>query len=424
MALGWFSKKGSSGSKALQRAKKLAGQARWAEALTYYEEALDDDASSEEAVRGVRACREQLVAHNLEEAQAYSQASEPQKAREHADLAIQLAAAEEDLIHKAQRALEELEKAATTSSRPGFVPPHTASAGPRGEFAGGDEVQASDPGELFELYLESLSEEERGVIEPLGGGFREGFVLLQQGHTKEARPLLEAAAQQAPDSPGVPYALGLLAGLEGANEEADTWFSRALELSPRFGPAAHHRASILREAERGPEAAAFLERWLSAVPEDGEAWVILAACRADSGDPEGALAAAETAEKQIQAGDPRPALVKAQILRQRGDRGKALETLQGVVARRPEFLDALIPLGQILIENGGASAERAAEVFKHCYRLDPDRGWWYLVRVAEAYATRGWQAEAREVLDTARRELPDSSEAQAAWEEVNRQAAG
>ena len=44
--------------------------------------------------------------------------------------------------------------------------------------------------------------------------------------------------------------------------------------------------------------------------------------------------------------------------------------------------------------------------------------------VAEAYATRGWQAEAREVLDTARRELPDSSEAQAAWEQVNQLAAG
>ncbi|MBE0617506.1 MAG: hypothetical protein IH608_06220, partial [Proteobacteria bacterium] len=60
------------------------------------------------------------------------------------------------------------------------------------------------------------------------------------------------------------------------------------------------------------------------------------------------------------------------------------------------------------------------EVFKHCYRLDPERGWWHLLRVAEAYAGRGWRDEARDVLAKAGKELPDADEPRAQWEEVSR----
>jgi tetratricopeptide (TPR) repeat protein len=426
MAFGWFSKKKSGRDKALEKARKLAEQNRWAEALTYYEEAADG-ADPEEAVRGVRTCRERLVDHNLEEARAYAAAGEPQKAREHAGLALEIAATEEDLVQRARTAVEELGDESLPPAPERLFAPTCAAGGPPASGSELEEATAGehpDPGDLFEFYLESLSIPEKEVLESLGDAFRRGFVLLQQGETGPARPLLEAAANEAPDSPGVPYALGLLASLEGDAAGAEARFARALELSPRFGPAAQHRADVLREAGRIAEAASFLEGWLQEDPEDGEAWMVLAACRVDAGASEDALAAAETARALLPKEDPRAALLKARILRMRGDTGGATEALQEVATRRPDLLEALIPLGQVLIETGGAAAERAAEVFKRCYRLDPERGWWYLVRVAEAYLVRGWTEQAREVLATAGQQLPASPEARAEWEAVSQRIEG
>ena len=81
-------------------------------------------------------------------------------------------------------------------------------------------------------------------------------------------------------------------------------------------------------------------------------------------------------------------------------------------------MPALVPLGQLLVERGGPAAERAAEVFKHCCRLEPERRWVHLLGVAHAYAVRGWPQEAREVLEAARRELPEDEAAAARWRAV------
>jgi len=287
------------------------------------------------------------------------------------------------------------------------------------EVEGGDiEVES-----LFEFYLESLSDVEREALEALGPTFQEGFVHLQQGEADKARPFLQEAAGENP-AVGAFYALGLLAALEKDREAAADAFSQALEHDPNFGPAAHHRADLLRE-EGDPEGASkLLGEWIAEHPEDGEAWVLLGACQLEAGNPDAGLQSANEAARRAVEGDPRPQLIKARAFRSLGRTDEALEALQGVAARRPDLLDALVPLGRILTEKGGASAERAAEVFKHCYRLDPERGWWHLLRVAEAYAARGWKTEAKEIAAAAGRELPQSEEARAEWTEVSRTISG
>jgi tetratricopeptide (TPR) repeat protein len=425
MAFGWFSGKKDPAGKALEKADRLAGQGRWAEALSYYEEALDAAPGSEPARNGVRACREQLVAFNLSEAAAYETAGDPAKAREHAALALELAAGEAGPASRAREALARLEgpgaSTAAPASAPGrLFPPSCGCPAPCGPGDACEEGGEAPVEDLYGFYLEALSPEEREAFEPLEGDFPEGFVLLQQGETRLARPLLEAARSANPAQPGPHYALGLLAALEKDPEAAGRHFSKALEVAPDFSPAAHHRADVLRESGSPAEGAAFLRRWLQGHPDDGEAWVLLAACALEAEDPAGSLEAAEEGARRMPPADPRANLLKARALCRLGRPDQALGALQAVAARRPDLLEALVPMGDILLEKGGASAERAAEVFKRCYRLDPERGWVYRLRLAQAYAARGWPAEAKEMLAEARAELPDAPEARERWEEVRR----
>ncbi|GAB4277890.1 MAG: hypothetical protein Kow0092_33720 [Deferrisomatales bacterium] len=426
MAFGWFSRKKPAGGKTLQKARTLAAQARWAEALSYYEEALGAGADPEEARAGGRTCREHLVAWNVEEAQGYRRAGEPEKAREHAELALELAGEEADLAARARALLDTLGREATPAAGGEPTPPErlfTPSCGAGAACSPGAPCPAQapaeeppDPAALFELYLDSLSDAERRALEPLDDGFREGFVLLQQGEAAAARPLLEAAAARHPQQPGAHYALGLLEAVEGHPERAEGCFARALEADPSFGPAVHHRAEVLREAGGISRATRLLEEWLGGAPDDGEGWVALATCRAQLEAPQAALEAAERAGALLPEQDPRPQLLRAQVLAGSDRKDEAVQALQAVVARRPDLVAALVPLGQLLLEKGGTAAERAAEIFKHCYRLEPERGWWHLLRVAEAYAARGWLPEARDMLQSAREILPEGAEARAQWE--------
>lgn len=424
MAFGWFSGNKDPAGKALEKAGKLAGQGRWAEALTYYEEALQAQPDSDPARTGARTCRERLVESNLAEARGYATAEDLAKAREHAGLALELAAGDEALRRRAQAVLEELgaPPPAAAARAPGrLFPPSCSCASPCG---GEGEAEIAEGGaefeDLFAFYLESLLPEERAAFETLGGTFPEGFVHLQQGEVEEARPLLEEAAREHPDAPGPHYALGLLAALAKDPAATGRHFSRALEADPDFAPAAHHRADVFRESGNPAEGVTFLRGWLEGHPQDGEAWVLLAACHLEAGDPAAGLEACGEALRSARADDPRPNLLKARALRLLGRADQALGALQAVAARRPDLLEALVPMGQILLEKGGPSAERAVEVFKRCYRLDPERGWWHLLRVAEAYAARGWIDEAKDVLAQARDQLPDAEQARAQWEEASR----
>ncbi|MFU8856285.1 MAG: tetratricopeptide repeat protein [Deferrisomatales bacterium] len=427
MAFGWFSGKKDPAGRSLEKADKLAGQGRWAEALSYYEDALEAQPGWEPAAGGVRTCRERLVAWNLEEAQGYANAEDLPKAQEHAALALELAGEHPELRRRAQEALDRLGSGAPEAPAPGraaerLFPPSCACPAPSCATGGQGETDEdlASVDDLFGFYLESLSAEEREAFEHLGDGFAEAFVHLQQGETDRARPGLEEAARAHPDAPGPHYALGLLAALDKEVEAAEGHFLRALGADPDFSPAAHHRADVLRERGRPGEGAAFLREWLKGHPEDGEAWVLLAAGSFEAGDPAPALEAAEEAVRRVGPADPRPTLWKARALRELRRPDEALEAFQTVAARHRDLLEALVPLGQLLLEKGAGTAEKAAEVFKRCYRLDGDRGWWYLLRVAEAYAAKGWKPEARDVLATARRELPDTEEALAQWDVVSR----
>jgi tetratricopeptide (TPR) repeat protein len=424
MVFGWFSKDKGADAK-LGKAQKLQGQGRWAEALTYYDEVLDGDPGSADARAGARRCREQLVAWNLEEARSLA-SSEPEKARDHARLALELAAGEEALRTSAWDVLEGLR------SRSGPVQENRAAEPREPLFAGscscaspcatalpeGEELEHASIEDLFGFYLEAMRPAERAPFEAEGASFREGFVLLQQGNCREARPALEGCCRGRNDSPVAPYALGLLADFEGRPADAEKDYRAALAVDPTFGPAARHLAHLFREASRPSEALEVLQGHLAAAPDDAEAHSLAATCHLDLGEFESAVREAAAARGLAASEEVGPALLLAQAHRRSGEREQALRVLQEVLARKPDLVPALAAAGDILLEEGEGRAERAAELFKRCYRNDPENGWMYLLKVAEAYATLGRKAEAAEVLARAEEELPDTSEARRAWEAV------
>ncbi len=429
MALGWFGKRKDPARRALERARRLEGQGRWAEALSFYEEAAADPHVVGEASRGLRACRERLVGANLDEARGYRNAGDAEKAREHARLALELAADDPDLRTRAEEVLRDMDAQEPEVPRPAPEAPRptlgtSACACPvpqEGDPAPREEPEA--PGDMFEFYLEGMTETERAALGALGEAFREGFVRLQQGDLEGAEPLLREADGQHPGAPGVAYAMGVLAVLKGSWAEAEEHLARALEADPDLEPAAHRLADVLREQGRKQDARDFLEGWLAEHPGDAAGWLLLGVCRLELGDPEGTLEAADRAESQREEGQVDHWLLRARAYEALGKPDKAMEELQAVAVRQPDRLEALVPLGRLLVAKGGACAERGAEVFRHCARIDPERAWWHLLRVAEAYIARGWGPEALEVLEQVRPGLPDEKEALDDWERL-RAAAG
>lgn len=426
MAFGWFSKSGDGVDKGLAKAQKLKKQERWAEALYFFEEALARDPGSEPASTGEAECREQLVASNIEEAESYREIDLP-KAREHARLALDLAGAHEALRKRASAVIDALGNEASPAAAltPSPTPrralfsqscscatPCTPPTEP--EFDEG-EIDVED---LADFYLDSCEPAVQAAFERLGGAFRTGFVHLQRGELAEALPHLEQTAREQPDECGAFYALGLLESLGGRLDAARAHFARSLGLDDAFAPALRHLAETLRDLGDRPKVIEILTEWLEVHGDDAEARLLLALTRMEVGDPARAVEDARLAHRLAGESDPRPALLLAKAYQLTGDGQAAIATLQSILARRPDSVEALAELGELLLQQGGSSAERAAEAFKRCYQHDPDRGWWYLIKVAQAYHARGWTSEAKEVLSRAREELPEETEAVRAWEQV------
>ncbi|WP_025321742.1 tetratricopeptide repeat protein [Deferrisoma camini] len=420
MAFGWFGKRRSSLEQLVEKGRKLARQGRWGEALAYLEDAAGRPDAPPELGDEIRACRARLAEINLEEARECLAASDPGRAREHLALARKYAAGDPGLAARIEACEAELsppEPQPRGPARPVFAPSCGCDAPCEPEPPTEEEAAPADT-DLFEFYLEAVDPAERAVLTGLGEAFRAGFVALQQGDLDEAGRRLGEAAAEHPGAAGPAYALGVLHSLRGEWAEAEARFKEALAAAPDLAAAVHHWADTLREAGQTERAVRLLERWVEDHPEDGPSWVRLAALRLDGGDPEAALAALDPAAQSFSEPPPEVGLLRARTLEALGRTDDAVTELQGVLARRPDLVEALVPLGRILLARGGVHAERAAEVFKHCVRIDPGRGWWYLLRVAEAYAARGWAAEAREILDHAAARLPEDEEAREEWDRV------
>jgi hypothetical protein len=66
---------------------------------------------------------------------------------------------------------------------------------PQEEGEAGEEYYGDDPGEIFEVYLQTLPEKQAEAYRTLGEPFRDGFLLIQEGKAREALERFAAAGE-------------------------------------------------------------------------------------------------------------------------------------------------------------------------------------------------------------------------------------
>lgn len=424
MVFGLFGKK-STKEKALAKAKKALSRGMAADARLHFEEVLDQDPQNAEALEGLEASVGALVRWNIEESQMCAD-HEPAKARECAELAVELAGDFKELAKEAKAALDALGKAPAPKRAPEkserlFEPSCGSSCGSGcGSDHGEEEELDMTDDELFEFYMGTVSEEECEALEYFGADFRAGYVALQQGEGPRARKLLKKAEAQEEATAGISYAFGLLEEMEGKNARADKHFKEALARAPEFMPALSHLVASLMEQGRPADAADMMEEYLAGRDPGEELTTTFATVNLVAGRVDRARELCEPLAETSMS-NPMVALTWARVLKAQGDAEGSIRAFQAASAQLKDSMEVLLPMGELMVEQGGRWAEHAVKVFKHCYRIDRQNGWYYLLATARAYAARGWGDEARKMAEAAREELPEHPDALKAWQSVSEQ---
>lgn len=192
-----------------------------------------------------------------------------------------------------------------------------------------------------------------------------------RGDFEVARTSLEEAVRLTPNDARAWFNLGLTRQRLGAAEEGYAALRRARDLDRRDVDVA--RALALADIERGDwvEAVALLLDGTRERPEDPELWLQLGRAQRGLGNADGALQSLQTAASLDPANRGGAAasatLLRAEMLRERGDHAGSAEAAGRVLAWRPDDVDAwmfsgLAQLGQRDLAGARRSLERARQL--------------------------------------------------------------
>ncbi len=98
---------------------------------------------------------------------------------------------------------------------------------------------------------------------------------IAAGRLDAAQACLEAALAAHSTDPRVLCCLGQIKGMQGEFDRAIAWFGKALEASPRFGPALADMGLALHKLRRLPEAETWLSEAIRVDPWNLDAWLTL-----------------------------------------------------------------------------------------------------------------------------------------------------
>ena len=184
------------------------------------------------------------------------------------------------------------------------------------------------------------------------------LIYLSRGEKQRARETAEELAREAPNDPGVHFARGVVARLDGNYEKALRCFERMARLNPAERVvASYNRARIFLYQDRFDEALAELDQGAAIEPDH-----------------------------------PLIRTFRAQVLYYRGEHVKAAEILEQVLEQQPQ-LDGIRPIYATFLSalgfNEEAREQLTAEV-KKTADTDHDVSYW----LASAYAMEGEREEA------------------------------
>jgi tetratricopeptide (TPR) repeat protein len=249
-----------------EKGEQLLAQQRYAEARLAFQESLQkfpavaDNAASEKRYLAEKLVEtgDSLGRLNLTEAEHALRRGDRGKAREHAQLALELA---EDVAVR-EKAEEFMKIAAADSSRPAAAPVKNSCAGctdvtdittESSQFID-DNLTAED---RFELLIQTLPQDLAERYAGLGKEFAYAYLLVHDGKMGAARDMLEEMLARG-ESDIIHYELSVIAYKNGQAAECEGHLRRALEICDRNSLCYLAMVHLLIDTARAGEAVTLL----------------------------------------------------------------------------------------------------------------------------------------------------------------------
>jgi tetratricopeptide (TPR) repeat protein len=159
--------------------------------------------------------------------------------------------------------------------------------------------------------------------------------LLRTQKVADVRSHLDAANRAAPNQAEVQYLFGVYAKETGNAEQAKSFWMRAVELSPMHLPALLSLGDALLRQNQPNEALPYATRAVATAPSSWRAHAILANVYLRQGSAD---AAVKEAERALELGHGQAVAVQpvlAVALARKGEKARAIATLQSYLAERP-----------------------------------------------------------------------------------------
>jgi tetratricopeptide (TPR) repeat protein len=163
---------------------------------------------------------------------------------------------------------------------------------------------------------------------------------LRSNKLSNARSELDTAYRVAPNSAEVNYLYGMYSLQAGNRAQAETYWTKTLELHSKHFRALISLSQALLDDNKLSEALVYLDRAVKAEPSSWRAHAIYAEAYLRHGSPDEAI---EQAERALQLGRGQAVVVKrylAAALAKRGEKDKAIDVLQKYVEEQPADMAA------------------------------------------------------------------------------------
>jgi tetratricopeptide (TPR) repeat protein len=191
---------------------------------------------------------------------------------------------------------------------------------------------------------------------------------LRANKPNDARKHLESAQKAAPASAEIEYLFGVYASQTNNTAQAESYWMKTLQLDPKHLNALLAVGQDMLQEKKSVEAAQYLSRAVEVAPSSWRAHTLFAEALVMQKKNDEAM---EHAEKAIELGHERAAsaqLVLARAMVQKGDNGKAIQTLEAYVQGHPADKDTASYLerlknpqpGDVTGDSASAANEMAA----------------------------------------------------------------
>lgn len=274
----------------------------------------------------------------------------------------------------------------------------------QGSSSGTPAPLEGDPLEYFEVLVNTLDPDRAEAYRSLGEAFALGYVYTNHGDYERAVGHYEEALQAHPGHSLVHKEFGRALLFHGASERAVEELTAAREgLSDDLG-LTHLLASAYTEKGETDVVLQVLKEAQSKYPKEIETYLMVGDVYVKTGEMDKAKEAYEEALK-IDPEFPEAHSRLGSWATTQGDETLAVEHFSEAVENGNSVQD-MVALAELYLRED-QDPEGALGLLNKALYYDPEKRWFYLVRIGEIYLKKGWDEKAREALSQAREMIPE-----------------